>query len=413
MRRLLAIVVVACEVSAFAGCRSQRAPSGEGPAKGGAGKAEAPKTEPTTAGPAKKKEAKLPELDAFLGERRESAGLPAISAALVVGGEVVWSGASGFADVAKKTPATPDTVFYSASIGKTVTATALMQHWENGLFALDDDVSSYLPVKVRNPKHPDDKITFRQLLTHTSSLLDTDVVDDLVTPGDGTVSLDAFMRGYLVPGGAYWDDGNFGEQAPGEKFVYSNAGATLLGWLAERIGKKPFDAQCDERIFRPLGMKHTSWRLDGLPTGSVIALGYRKNKPLPRYGQDPAYPSGALQTTAIDMGRFLAAFSHRGKLGEAGGARILSDSTVAEMQKPEPGPGGDEGYGLVWYRQKLGEVTLTGHSGSYDGFNSEMWFRPDTGAGFVFFVNADEIADDDDDELSARLLREADTLAKP
>ncbi len=57
-----------------------------------------------------------------------------------------------------------------ASISKTITATAVMQLWEQGLFELDDDVNDYLPFNVRNPNHPDVPITFRMLLTHTSSI---------------------------------------------------------------------------------------------------------------------------------------------------------------------------------------------------------------------------------------------------
>ncbi len=404
-RHVLVAVAVLALASAAVGCPSKTSSGVEGAKPNGT-----PEPKSTSASKPKKT-ISLPKLDAFLDDQRKSADLPALTAAIIAHGDVAWASGYGSADLAKKTPASADTVFYSASIGKTITATALMQHWEKGLFALDDDVSTYLPMKVRNPKHKSAKITFRQLLTHTSSLLDSDVVDDLVTPGDGTVSLDAFMRGYLVEEGAYWDDRNFGDHAPGEKYVYSNAGATLLGWLAERIGKKPFDTQCDERIFQPLGMDHTSWRLAGLPEGSVIALGYRgkgsAKKALPRYGQDPAYPSGALQTTVRDMGRFLAAFSHEGKLD---GARILAAATVSEMQKPQAGPAGDEGYGLIWYRQKWGDAELTGHSGSYDGFNTEMWFRPGTGAGVVFFVNADEIAEDDSEAIVTHLLAEADAL---
>jgi CubicO group peptidase (beta-lactamase class C family) len=361
---------------------------------------------------APKDEAKLHALHAFLRAEMERAKYPGMTVAVVRDGEVAWSAAYGFADVEEQIPMTTDAVFYSASIGKTVTATALMQQRDAGKFALDDEIgkNDILPFKVRNPKHPSAPITYRQLLTHRSSLLDTAAVDDLALPGDGKISLASFMRGYLLEGGEYYDDASWSASAPGAEYVYSNAGATLIGYLVEGAAGEKFDAYCTQHVFEPLGMRTTSWSLGGLPKGAKLAMGHRwkkgKFERLPRLGQDPAYPSGALQTTVGDMGRFLAAYSRGGELG---GARILAAKTVDEMWALQaPGAGKEEGYGLIWYREEWSGEELIGHSGSYDGFNTEMWLRRSDGVGALVFFNGDESAVEDVPEtIIRRLLSEA------
>ena len=72
--------------------------------------------------------------------------------------------------------ATDSTLFFLASISKTFIGVALMQLWEDGLFGLDDDVSGYLPFEVQHFYFPTEPITFRMLLSHTSSIQDTWVI---------------------------------------------------------------------------------------------------------------------------------------------------------------------------------------------------------------------------------------------
>lgn len=339
------------------------------------------------------------ELDAAMERERNAAHVSGMSVAIVRHGELVWSGGYGMADRERGVRASPDTVYYLASVAKTVTATALMQQWEREprRFALDDDVGAAgtLPFTVRNPRFPDVPITYRQLMTHSSSIEDTAIVDDLVVPGDGPIPLATFIHGYLVSGGQYFDPANWGGSAPGSHYEYSNSGATLLGYVAERLAGEPLDAWCDARIFRPLGMARTSWKLAAIPPGD-IAIGYDGEgggfEAMPRYGQDPAYPSGALQSTATDMAKFLAAISRGGTYR---GARILREETVAEMRRVQPVIDGlEEDYGLIFYYEDWGGHRLFGHSGAYEGFTTEMWLDAATDTGIVLLTNADDPDED-------------------
>ena len=117
------------------------------------------------------------ELD--LDRAVRSLRVPGLSAAVVAHGEVVCAPVAGMAATDRGVPVIPDTVFTWASVSKTVTATALMQLFDRGLFELDDDISDYLAVPVRIPGCPGLPVTFRQLLTHTSGIKDSKVYDAL------------------------------------------------------------------------------------------------------------------------------------------------------------------------------------------------------------------------------------------
>jgi len=129
------------------------------------------------------------DLDTFIKEVMEKSHLPGLSACIVRNSNIIWSKGYGWADIENKISMTPDTVQNIASVSKTVTATAVMQLWEKGLFTLDDDVNGYLPFKAQNPRFPDVEITFRQLLTHRSSIKDGPAYEQSYAPGDPQISL--------------------------------------------------------------------------------------------------------------------------------------------------------------------------------------------------------------------------------
>ena len=290
------------------------------------------------------------DLDAFITQSMVQGGHPGLAALLIKGGAVVWSGNYGLAQVEPAVPVTDDTLFMLASVSKTVTTVAILQLWEQGCFGLDDDVNDYLPFPVRNPHFPDVPITFRMLLTHTSSLAEhTGVFTRLYCDGDSPISLREFVEGRLVPGGQYYAS-SYGTDPPGTAFRYSNVGFALLGYLAENISGIPFDIYTRQHIFEPLGMDSTGWHLADLGS-APIAMPYRCNEnssdgksafvahPFGQYGY-PDYPDGSLRTSARQLARFLGAIINGGELD---GARILKPSTVEAMLTPVGPPGPDMG----------------------------------------------------------------------
>jgi CubicO group peptidase (beta-lactamase class C family) len=85
---------------------------------------------------------------------------PSLSSCIIKNTKVIWMKEYGLYDIENQKQATKQTIYLVASITKTITSTALMQLYEQGLFDLDDDVNNYLPFDLRNPNFPDDNITF-------------------------------------------------------------------------------------------------------------------------------------------------------------------------------------------------------------------------------------------------------------
>jgi len=211
-------------------------------------------------------------IDSFITATMYEYHIPGLSACILKEGELVWHNAYGYADIEKNILVTDSTLFCIASISKTITGTALMQLYERGLFNLDDNVNNYLSpdLQVVNPYYPNDPITSKMILSHVSSIIgNSDVIDSLVVAGDSPIPLYDFLKDYLVPGGAYYTDSNYGSYPPASTYYYSNAGIALLGYMVEAITDTAFDEYCHKHIFTPLGMNETSWFLADLDTSHV------------------------------------------------------------------------------------------------------------------------------------------------
>jgi CubicO group peptidase (beta-lactamase class C family) len=330
------------------------------------------------------------ELESFVLERMSAGKLPGVSACVVAGGQVAWARGFGLANIWRGQQVDRNTLFMLASISKTVICTAVMQAVEDGLFALDDDVDTVLPFSVRLPAHPSDPITVRHLLTHTSGILDRWVVwDDLYVDGDSPIALGQFLQDYLVQGGQYFRQANFSQRKPGEKYVYSNAGASLAAYLVEVASGVGFDRWCDDRIFEPLGMKRAGWHLADVPARDV-AMPYRwkaadrRYEAFGQYGY-PDYPDGALRTTARALGAHMGMVMGRGRWN---GTRVLTKASVDELLHPQL-PGIVGGQGLIWYRFALHGRTLWGHNGGDQGVATVAFFDPRKNVGVAVLANSD------------------------
>lgn len=363
---------------------------------------------PSDEGPDAAQDVGVPPCATDLEGELDRLRVPGVAAGLLVDGALSCVSAAGMASLETDRAVRPGTGFLWASVSKSVTATALLILYDEGRFELDDPVAAHLPFAIDNPACADTPITFRHLLTHTSSIRDSDIVDDHYVAGDSPVSLAEFYDGYLTPGGAFWHESNFAGTCPGDAIDYSNAGAALLGLLVQTIADTPFDAFCRERLFAPLGMNDTSFRLADLRTGMLARPydgGPGELEPLVHYGF-PTYPDGTLRATIPDLARFLGMMAGGGELE---GVRILEASTVTEaaaLQVPDL----DDTQGLIWFYDHGDRL---GHDGGDCGASSFMFYDPATGDGALLVANGDwhEDTEDDDspeaDALFARLLEEA------
>ncbi|HKU74983.1 MAG TPA: serine hydrolase domain-containing protein [Pyrinomonadaceae bacterium] len=177
---------------------------------------------------------------------------PGCAAAVSLNGEVVFEKAFGLADMEHNVPNTTQTIFESGSVAKQFTAAAIVLLQQDGKLSLDD------PVKKHIPELPDYGVplTIRHLLNHTSGLRDWGSVMSLTGAGRGDrvinqdLALDVIVHQRAL------------DFTPGSEYSYSNSGYNLAAIIVERVSKQKFPAFVEERLFKPVGMKNSSWRDD-------------------------------------------------------------------------------------------------------------------------------------------------------
>jgi len=326
-------------------------------------------------------------LDDFIIEQMNQNHIPGLAACIVRQGEVLWSGNYGMANFDANIPVSSTTIFMLASVAKTVTATALMQVYENNRFQLDDSINAFLPFAVRNPRYPETPITFRMLLTHTSAIQDNFDVMPYVD-GDPTIPLGEYLEDYLTPGGKYYDPNrNFYAFRPGTNWAYSNIGIALAGYLVEAITGIPFDTFCNDSIFAPLGMSNTAWFLRDLDTTLIARPYYFDGVNYVDYGLYgyADYPDGQLRTTVTSLAKFLQANIQYGALCDE---RILDSSTVRMIRSAQI-PLIDPTQGLVWYTTISNGKTIWGHNGGDLGVTTEMFLSESDSTGVIVLTNGE------------------------
>ena len=340
----------------------------------------------------------LKKLEKDLLSVMEEHDVTAMNIAVVKGDQVIYSNALGLKDRATEEPADIANIFRIASISKSFSGVSIMQLVEAGKLSLEDDVNDLLGWSVRNPRFPDDPITVRMLLSHTSSVIDSPAVN-----------YKRSLDGTLIPGTADPDTilCCYSKFRPGKHYQYSNRGINLVGAIIEKVSGERFDVYVRNHILRPLGLTDAGFNVDSLDRnrfntlynvrdGKFIAQSMAY-KHLPAYdnyriGIDtPAYsPAGGMKITVLGLAEWMMTLK-RGGVG-TNGVRILSEASVERMFKREsPGAKDDfgNGYGLTLTTSKtLLGFPMRGHGGSAYGLKSCMYYSVDQDFGIVIFCSS-------------------------
>jgi D-alanyl-D-alanine carboxypeptidase len=169
----------------------------------------------------------------------------------------------GFADLALEAPAKDETVYHIVGPMLPFTGIAVMQQVERGKVSLDDDISKFIPEFPLQGHH----VTIRQLLNHTSGIVDYHYLGDPIeATSRQPKALDEVM--------ALYADKNWVNE-PGQKWDWSISGFNLLVTIVERVTGQSFPDYVQQNIFKPAGVKSTSY-CDDFTLTRGLAHAYRK-----------------------------------------------------------------------------------------------------------------------------------------
>ncbi len=192
--------------------------------------------------------------------QRYDGRVPGAAVLVLKDGQPVFRRGYGLAVVEDGTPVSPATNFRLASVSKQFTAAAILLLAEDGRLSIDDPLKKWLPGLPAVA----DAMTLRQLLSHTSGLLD---YEDLMDPADTRQVHDIDVLHLL-------QKENRTYFAPGSSYRYSNSGYALLALVVGKASGSDFASFLRQRIFLPLGMTATFAHQDGVDEVPDRAYGY-------------------------------------------------------------------------------------------------------------------------------------------
>ncbi len=306
----------------------------------------------------------------------------------------------GFADIEKKKPMAPDSLFWIASMTKPVTAVAVLMLQDEGKLNVKDPVEKYIPefAALKTPSGQPAHITIQQMLTHTSGLGE----------GDTAAIKNAHTLSDLIP--IYLSAPM--QYEPGERWKYTQSGINVSARIVEVVSGFSFDIFVKKRILKPLGMKSTTF-YPSRKLASHLVTPYVKDKdtgvlaaapPLTDFGRKghPPFGNGGLFSTAPDYARFcqmlLGGGLFEGKRYLSPAAfQLLTTVQTGELptgflQTPQYGSHGMNygwGIGVAVLRaphEGVAEMLRPGTFGHGGAWGTQAWIDPVRGLAYILMV---------------------------
>jgi len=318
----------------------------------------------------------------------------------------------GFSDVENQIKYTTETIQNIGSVSKTFVGIALLKAQELGQLKLDDPIDRYLPFKVINPNFPQEKITIRQLATHTSSITDNEFYssknyylkpnqnlkglkltfedEQSFNSSDSIISLRSFLENVITENGK-WNKDSFTSHKPGTIYEYSNVGTALAGFIIEQATGESFNQFTKKYILEPLKMKESGWKSEEINMTKYSRLYENPKNPLPYY-ELITYPDGGFITNVNDLSKYLSELIK----GYNGNGTILTKESYKEYFKPQLSESNfierntknpfNESYNVGIF-MGFGYTGYIGHTGGDPGTMSIMFFDPKTNLGRIMIFN--------------------------
>jgi CubicO group peptidase (beta-lactamase class C family) len=301
---------------------------------------------------------------------------PSVAVAVIKGDKVIWAEGFGYADLTRKTKATPDSIYILASVSKPITATGLMILKDQGLIDLDAPANKYLPgPKLRAYAGSADAMTIRRIANHSSGLpLHYNFFyDNLVPP-----PMDETIRRY-----------GFAATEPGSEWNYSNLGFGILNYITQVVSKTPWTKFMEEKVYDRLGMTRSSDHVrKGREADATVMYTQDVNGAYIRVAPYLFDHPGAslIHSTANDLSKFVRMHMNGGIVD---GVRILGEKTAREMQTQTSKRPDGSGTGIGWGVGQYYGHRCFSHSGGMPGVATWIRGYPDDGVASIVLTNTD------------------------
>src|SRR5690242_10161061 len=309
-------------------------------------------------------------LDGYMPYALKAGDIPGAVVVVVKDGQPLTMRGFGYSDLKTQKPVDPElTLFRPGSVSKLFTWTAVMQLVQQGKLNLDADVNTYLDFKI--PPRNGKPITLRNLMTHTPGFVET--AKYLIEFGDKHPKPLGKILARWVPDRIY---------DPGAMPAYSNYGASVAGYIVERVSGEPFDQYVARHIFAPAGMAHSTFD-QPLPANlrPLMSKGYKPGsdeaQPYEVIGMAPA---GALASSGADMGRFMIAHLNHTLLNPETSKLMYSEANKPFSALPA--------MALGFYHEDRNGLNIIGHGGDTVFFHSDLHLLLDKNVGLYISMNS-------------------------
>ena len=315
------------------------------------------------------------EIESEIQSLMADQGIPGMSVAISLDDQVVWSAGFGFADLENRVPATGNTIYRTASVGKAFTAVAMMQLVEQGAIDLD------LPVQTYCPEFPEKRwpVTIYHLLTHQSG------IRHYGGPNNDTEQYNTVHYDSVIDALEIFKNEPL-QFEPGTAALYSTFGYNVLGCVIEHASEMRFLDYMRERVFLPAGMDATR---DDDPRAIIAnrAAGYVMEGGELRVSRQvdmsSKMPAGGYVTTAVELVKFAIAFQTDHLVAGATRERMLTHQKTSR--------GVATRFGIGWALGEIDDPFLGVQEVMFGGttpqVRSLLWMLPERHISVAIFGN--------------------------
>jgi len=308
----------------------------------------------TAAGPTAAQSDSASQVDTLLS-RLVPPNSPGAAVSIVQRGRILYQKGYGVADMVSHEPITWRSVFDLASVSKPLTAIAVLTLVEAGELQYTDALSQFFPDLPAGLR----PITIRQLLTHTSGLMDYTTVWGETRPlKDGSPRTAENVVKFLSTQPLRFP--------PGQRWEYSNSNYVVLAQIIGKVSGQRFPVFMREHVFAPFGMTSSFVYETGRSAGRVTGYTSRNNTftRAPRNSANEVYGDGQVNSTLADLSKWATALT---------GSTSLNAALISEASTPaRTSDGTPVTYGLGWGLGRYRGLDYIGHGGETDGFVAQV-----------------------------------------